>query len=426
MVHLGKLFDKMHSILSNDLLKGGFSVSIQKALELHDLAKEDANRFPRKRDLASRVKRDRGRHIVGLVGARGIGKTVLLRQFAVDLEDAFYLSADTLGSDADLWELIRSLSSNFGFRTFLIDEIHFLEDASALMKRIYDFLDVRVVFSSSVALAMRESAHDLSRRVRMLELRGFSFREYLSFAHDLDLPRLGLDEIADGRWTTEHLRAGRHFDAYLRGGILPFALEEPEPLVLLESMIDKVIARDIPAVARLMVDELETIRKLLRFVGRSAIDGISYSSLSRNLGITKYKAEQYVNLLERAFILQRVLPAGTNVLKEPKVVMTPPCRLLHRDWEDSIGGLREDFFVEAMTQAGIELEYLKSTRGAKTPDYLVEIDGEKVAAEVGGRGKGRQQFKGVEVDRKLVFAHSDIPEGGRIPLFLLGFLAAPG
>jgi hypothetical protein len=76
-----------------------------------------------------------------------------------------------------------------------------------------------------------------------------------------------------------------------------------------------------------------------------------------------------------------------------------------------------------MSQAGIELEYLKSTRGAKTPDYLIERDGERLAVEVGGRGKGREQFKGVEVDRKLVFAHSLVPEGSRLPLFLLGFLA---
>ena len=396
-------------------------MSIQKMLELHGLAREGAGSFPQKRDLAPRLEPAEGRHMVGLVGARGVGKTVLLRQIAADREDAFYLSADTLESDDDLWELMRSLTAHYGFRTFLLDEVHFLDDASALLKRVYDFLDVRVVFSSSVALAMQESAHDLSRRVRMFELRGFSFREYLSFAHGLELPRLSLEDVAKHRWTPEHLRAGTRFDAYLRGGILPFALDEPEPLVFLEGIIDKVIARDIPAVARLMVDELETIGKLLRFIGRSTIDGINYSSLSRNLGVTKYKAEQYVSLLERAFILRRVLPTGTNVMKEPKVVMTPPCRLLYRDWDDALGGLREDFFVEAMNQAGVALEYLKSTRGAKTPDYLVEIDGEKVAAEVGGRGKGRQQFKGVDIDRKLVFAHTDVPEGSRIPLFLLGF-----
>lgn len=399
------------------------SRGLEHALELHALAKEEARRFPRTRDIAASLEADTGKHFLGLVGARGIGKTVLLRQIARSRDDAFYLSADTLEADDDPWELIRTLSAQYGFRTFLLDEVHFLDSASALLKRIYDFLDVRIIFSSSVALEMRESAYDLARRVRLLELRGFSFREYLSFAHDLELPRLGFDAIADRRWTPQHLRTGPLFDDYLRGGILPFALEELEPLVFLESIIDKVIARDLPAVARLMVDELETIRRLLRFVGRSGIDGINYSSLSRNLGITKYKAEQYTDLLERAFVLKRVLPAGTNVLREPKVVMTPPCRLLYREWDDAVGGLREDFFVEAMSQAGVELEYLKSTRGAKTPDYLVEHGGAKLAVEVGGRGKGREQFKGVEVDRKLVFAHGIVSEGNRLPLFLLGFLA---
>ena len=98
------------------------------------------------------------------------------------------------------------------------------------------------------------------------------------------------------------------FKYSLQGGILPFSLEEPEPFGFLESILEKVITRDIPSVVRLVVDELESIRRLLRFVGRSAVDGINYSSLSRNLGITKYKAEQYVGCLERAFILHQVFP----------------------------------------------------------------------------------------------------------------------
>jgi predicted AAA+ superfamily ATPase len=348
---------------------------------------------------------------------------VLLRQYALEHEDAFYLSADTLDSDDDAWELIQKLGKDYGFRTFLLDEIHFLPDPTALLKRLYDFLDVRILFSSSVALAKRASAHDLSRRVRMLDLRVFSFREYLAFAHGLTLPTLSLEDVARRRWEPAHLRAGRFFDEYLRGGLLPYSLEEPEPLGFLESIIEKVVARDLPSVARLVVDELDSIRRLLRFIGRSAIDGINYSSLSKNLGITKYKAEQYVGYLERAFILHQILPAGTNVLREPKILMAPPTRLLYRDYEDALGGLREDFSVEAMTQAGIRLEYLKSTRGAKTPDYLIVDAPQRLAIEIGGRGKGRQQFKGVEIDQKLVFAHSPDPEARRLPLFMLGFLS---
>jgi predicted AAA+ superfamily ATPase len=182
-------------------------------------------------------------------------------------EGACYISADTLQPEDDLWDDIRKLQQHYGFHTFLIDEAHFLPDAPGLLKRLYDFLDVRVLFSSSVALAMRASAHDLSRRVRLLELHNFSFREYLHFSQDLHLPVCRLDDLAGGNWSAEHLRAGRFFE-----------------------------------------------------------------------------------------------------------------------------------------------------------DYLVRGRTDKLVVEVGGKGKGREQFKGVKIDRKLIFAHTDVPDRGRLPLFLAGFL----
>lgn len=149
------------------------------------------------------------------------------------------------------------------------------------------------------------------------------------------------------------------------------------------------------------------------------MDGINYTSLSKNLGITKYKAEQYVGLLEKAFVLQRIFPKGSNVLKEPKVLMAVPYRLLYRDFEDSIGGLREDFFVDMMRHSNTPVHYLKTKRLAKTPDYLLS-DGTVV--EVGGKGKGFTQFKDVQAERKYIFTHSDRVEGARRPLFMLGYL----
>ena len=399
-------------------------MSIGRLLELHDLAKTDGARYPRHRFLYADLMSDEGKHFTGVIGPRGAGKTVLLKQYALAREDACYISADTLEPDEDAWDVIRTLKEQFGFRTFLMDEVHFLPDATGLLKQLYDFLDARVLFSSSVALAMWASAHDLSRRVRLLELYNFSFREYLMFKHGADLPVCRISELAGQAWMPEHLRAGKSFDDYLfRGGILPFSLEEPDPLTFLRGIVEKVIVRDIPSVMKLTLDELDHIRRLLRFVGRSAVDGINYSSLSRNLGITKYKAEQYVDCLEKAFILHRVLPEGTNVLREPKILMAPPCRLLYRDLDDAVGGLREDFFVEAARQAGIDIGYLKNTRGGKTPDYLLRGVDEKLVIEIGGKGKGRSQFKGIEIDRKLVLAHADTCEKGRIPLFMAGYLS---
>jgi predicted AAA+ superfamily ATPase len=397
-------------------------MGITQLLELHDLAKKECGKYHRKRFLYPELSRDTGKHFIGIVGARGTGKTVLLRQYALEHNDAFYISADTFNTDDDPWELIRALNQHYGFHTFLLDEVHFLSNSTALLKQLYDFTDIRILFTSSVALAMHASAHDLSRRMRLLYLQGFSYREYLMFAHDLVLPLLKLEDIVAGNWEPDHLRAGRFFNEYLKGGILPYSLDEPAPLGFLEGIIEKVITRDIPSIIRLVLDELEVIRRLIRFVGRSGIDGINYSSLSKNLGITKYKAEQYVGCLERAFILRRIFPAGTNVLREPKVLMIPPIRLLYRDLEDALGGLREDYFAEAMNQAGIRFQYLKSTRGTKTPDYLIEDESDKLVVEIGGPGKGRQQFKGIQIDSRIIFTHSSMPQKGRLPLFLLGYL----
>ena len=77
-----------------------------------------------------------------------------------------------------------------------------------------------------------------------------------------------------------------------------------------------------------------------------------------------------------------------------------------------------------MAQHAMPFRYAKSTRGAKTPDFLVALDGMDHVIEVGGRGKGRSQFKGLSYDRKVVLFHGDDQAqapGRRVPLHGIGF-----
>ena len=392
-------------------------------LQLHELAVAEGRRLPRRRELFERLVAQKGRHFIGIAGPRGAGKSVLLKQWAASDEEAVYLSADTLEAEADLFAIVKGLVENYRFRICLVDEVHFLPNAAAALKQIYDFLKVRVIFTSSVAVALQSSAHDLARRVRLHTLDYFSLREYLGFRRGEDLPALDFEALLNHGFSAAHLRAGAHFPGYLNGGLLPFALDEPDPLPLLAGTLDKIIERDIPTTLRLHLDEIPILRKLVAFIGRSGVDGISYSSLAANLGITKYKAEQYSAALESAFVLRRIFPLGTNLLREPKVLLIPPLRLLHRSPDESTGGLREDFFALAMRQAGIEIHYLKTTRGGKTPDFLVEHNGQRIVFEIGGRGKGRSQFKGITAERKIVLAPDIPPAPDRLPLHLIGLLA---
>ena len=396
-------------------------MNLNELSELDILAKREAKKYPYKREKYAVVAIPSGRSFVGIVGPRGVGKSVLLKQLASESDYSFYLSLDTVEEES-LFELARNLHDRFKVRFLLFDEIHFKKEYQKELKKIYDFLDIRVIFSSSVSLSLYESAYDLSRRVRLEHLLPFSFREFLFFKHGVRLPALSLNSILTDRDLNEYLRYEFAFEEYLKGGLFPFSLEEPEIKPILQNVLNTIIRRDIPQVARLNVDELDLIEKAVRFIGRSEVDGISYSSVARNLGITKYKSEQYIRLLEKAFVINPVFPAGTNVLREPKILMFLPYRLLYKEYGDSIGALREDFLSEALLTAGISFCYLKSTRGAKTPDYLLNLGQEQIIVEVGGKGKGREQFKGVDIKKRLILSHGEGIEGIKRPLLLIGFL----
>ncbi len=251
-------------------------MNISEILELNERAREDGKSFPRTRQLFSRIQSELGRHFIGIVGPRGVGKTVMLKQLALYQPDSFYLSADTLAG-SDLFQIARILSEQYKIRILLIDEIHFCKTYAKDLKKIYDFLNLRVVFTSSVFLSLFDSAYDLSRRVVLRHLYPFSFREYLLFTRHIEIPELTLNDIIAGQWTIDHMRYNYLFDEYLQGRLFPFSLEEPDCMPLLRNICSKVIRRDIPMVSNLRFDDIEKIESALEYIGKSEVDGINFS-----------------------------------------------------------------------------------------------------------------------------------------------------
>lgn len=397
-------------------------MDINQLLEFDRLAKDEGRKYEKKREIYGDIFKDTGAHFIGIVGPRGAGKTIILKQLALANEQSFYVSLDTM--DGDLFDLVKTLHETMQVKLFLLDEVHVYPRFEADIKKIYDVLGIRVIFTSSTALGMYESGYDLSRRVLLKTLYPFSLREYARFKYGQEFDALTLKDIVDNKVPGDVLRAGEHFLPYIQGGLMPFALREPQPLALLENILKTVIRKDIPRIAKLLTDEVDKIEQVVRFIGLSGVDGINYSSVAQNVHITRYKAQQYITLLERAFILHQVFPMGSNVLKEPKVVMALPYRLLYRPLNEAIGGLREDFFVEAFKALGKEISYLKSIRGQKTPDYCIR-NGEDIVFEVGGKGKGKSQFKGMAVQKKIIFADGYDIKATRRPLFLAGLIDGP-
>ncbi|MEE8432698.1 MAG: AAA family ATPase, partial [Candidatus Desulfatibia sp.] len=161
-------------------------MNIADILELNEKAREEGKKFPRTRYLFSEIKSELGKHFIGIVGPRGVGKTVLLKQLTISQPDSFYVSVDTL-EGFNLYQLSGILVDQYKIKTLLLDEIHFCKTYAKDLKKIYDFIDIRIVFTSSVSLSLFESAYDLSRRILLRFLYPFSFREYLFFLKDVEI-----------------------------------------------------------------------------------------------------------------------------------------------------------------------------------------------------------------------------------------------
>ena len=102
---------------------------------------------------------------------------------------------------------------------------------------------------------MQETSYDLSRRVKLFPLSVLSFREYILFTKGIALDKLSLSDIVNNKISASHRQFEYLFDEYIRGKLLPFALEESDYLPLLRNIVNKVVERDIPSVADLKTRE---------------------------------------------------------------------------------------------------------------------------------------------------------------------------
>lgn len=400
---------------------------IEKLIALHNLAAEDGRKYAKKRFAYGSVKGALGsKAYIGLAGLRGTGKTVILRQLASENPSSFYMSMDSFEQGTGLFELARELAVNYGKKLLLLDEIHFLSGWQAELKKAYDFLDVKVVFTSSASMEIMHSRHDLSRRVVVIPIFPFSFREYLYFSKGRLEPMLSLEKIiSDYRGIYPHLSQYEpDFLGFCTRGALPACLGTPEPQIL-RNIAEKMVNRDLLSFGKLGNQDIMAILSMLRFISRSGVDVCSYSSIAKNTGTTRYKAQLYLSLLEKAFLMRIILPYGTNVTKEPKILYSLPFRAHFAegvDQERLLGAMREEFFIHHVQCANLQVNYLKSMRGEKLADYLVFQGNKRFIFEIGGAGKASAQLKGAPPGARFTLHQPGNPGRG-MPLLLFGFLS---
>lgn len=359
--------------------------------------------------------------IIGILGQRGVGKTILMRQIAqnYDIESSkmLYISADNIVNS--LVDIAKEFSA-FGGKLLIIDEIHKADNFANELKTIYDFLDVKVIFSGSSALEIENSKVDLSRRVLFYELHSLSFREFLAIRFDIELPQKNLSDILQNHQDItakiqQHIKPLEYFTYYKEFGTYPFFTEGEKGYSLrLNEVINIILDSEVATIYNVNSDKINTIRKLLRLLCSSVPVELNIQNIAQNAGVSRNTLYSYLYYLQKANLIEIIGGnfAHKKLLNKPDKIYLENINLYNILCSNqNIGSLRESFFVS-------QLKIMHTIKYVQKGDFIVD---DKYTFEIGGKNKSFEQIK--DLPNSFVVA-DDIEVGfkNKIPLWLFGFL----
>jgi predicted AAA+ superfamily ATPase len=362
--------------------------------------------------------------LIGIVGARGVGKTTFLLQYLEGLELAddkkLYFSVDSImGVDEKLFDIAEEFS-NLGGKVLVIDEIHKYKNFEIELKEIYDFLDIQVIFSGSSAIILEHKKADLSRRAVLYRVKGLSFREFLELKLGKTFKSYTLSEILDNhivlsKEISKSIKPLEYFREYLKFGYYPFYFETPNTYYLkLEETVNVVIESDLPMIYNIEPSNIMKLKQLVAYICNSKPYELNLTNLSIKIGINRKTLYLYIHYLTLGDIFMKVLPKakGDTIFSKPSKLYLNNTNLNYAYCDNQdIGTLRESFFVNQIDK-NHKIEY------SKIGDFLLD---NRYIVEIGGKNKSFKQIKDVE-NSFVVADDIEIGFGAKIPLWLFGFL----
>lgn len=365
------------------------------------------------------------RQLIGISGARGSGKTVMLLQYLKSLpntENGLYVSLDDIFFTENKLVYFAEDFVKYGGTYLMLDEVHKYPNWSQELKNIYDSIpDLKVIFTSSSALEIHKGSHDLSRRAIMYNLPGLSFREFIELKYEIKLPVLTLDEILHDNdqiisSILNEIKPIPLFKEYLKEGYYPFFLNtKSDYLKQLNNTINLVIESDLPAIHNIDFSSIIKIKNLLYVVSQIVPFKPNIEKLSRQTNTTRETLLKYLYYLDKAQVVQWLGSDsyGINYLNKPEKLYLGNSNIAYALAENNndVGNIRETFFLN-------QLSIKHKVTYPKVGDFMID---DKYLFEVGGKSKTQKQIAGIE---NSFIAADDIEYGfkNKIPLWLFGFM----
>ncbi len=241
----------------------------------------------------------KGKAII-LLGPRQVGKTTLIKNI---LENKGYLFLD--GDDPTVRNLLTNpnteeIKSIIGsYKILFIDEAQRIENIGLTLKIITDqFKDVQLLVSGSSAFEINNKLNEpLTGRKWEYHLYPVSWKE--------------LEE------SIGFLKASQQLEIRITYGMYPDVINSiGEEVEVLNQLTDSYLYKDILAFGGIRKPEI--LGKLLQALALQIGNEVSYNEFSQLLGIDKNTVSNYIDILEKAFVVFKLGSFSRNLRKEIK------------------------------------------------------------------------------------------------------------
>ena len=374
---------------------------------------------PVRRDLMDEI--DWNDRLIGIKGTRGVGKTTFLLQYAKEKfgtdhsclfinMNNFYFSKYTLVEFAA--EFVKR-----GGKVLLIDQVFKYPEWSHDLRACYEmFPTLKIIFTGSSVMRLKEENPELSGIVKVYYLRGFSFREYLNLQSGNCFRAYTLQEILENheqiaKTILRNVKPLDYFQDYLHHGFYPFFLEKRNFSENLLKTMNMMIEVDILLIKQIELKYLSKIKKLLYLL---AVDGPvapNVSQLATEIQTSRATVMNYIKYLADARLINMVYPKGEEFPKKPSKLMMHNTNLMYSIYPVKVEeqDVLDTFFMNTLYKDH------KLYKGDKGTSFMVDNGLHfRICAE-------GCKFKNNPIVyyalHKLELGH-----GNMIPLWLFGFL----
>src|SRR5574344_981720 len=360
--------------------------------------------------------------MIGIKGTRGVGKSTFLLQYAKekfgpDDRRCLYINMNNFYFQGKgIAEFAHDFAAQGG-KVLLIDQVFKQPDWSKELRRCYDFYpELKIVFTGSSVMRLKEENPELNGIVKSYNLRGFSFREFINLQTGNNFHPYTLEEIlADHEHIIKEIlpkvSPNKYFQDYIHHGFYPFYQEQrnySENLLKTMNMMTEV---DILLIKQIELKYLTKIKQLFYLLAEEGPKAPNVSQLANKIETSRATVMNYVKYLTDARLLNMIYPVGQDFPKKPAKIMLHNSNLLYAIYPIHVEkqNAMETFFVNSLWKDH------KVNQGSRDSLYMVDERLKFRVCDAEASGKTRNS-----PDTIYARYNTEIGKDNQIPLWLLG------